>query len=277
VSSCAFSDFGDPEFAAEFARRRGGRAERVAGRIVELAGIREGDRVVDLCCGPGLVAAHLAERVGAAGEVIGIDSSPAMISLARGAARGRNVRFLEGDAYSFSSLLSQPVDHVVATSAWQNFLTDPARVLDELARALKPRGRFSFDVRLRSEGSRTAPSRGVIARSLAARWPELVLPDGLSGPPRRPYTSEELDRDLSLILRRGFRLLRREEVEEPGGRSWREQRGWRFDWWLRRTAPALPAQARAEILSELERKLASQQGTTAPTRRTTYVVVEAAP
>ena len=273
----AFSDFGDPEFAAEFARRRVDRAERVAGRIVELAGIGAGDHVVDLCCGPGLVAARFAERVGAAGEVIGIDSSPAMISLARGAVRGRNVRFLEGDAYSFSSLLSEPVDHVVATSAWQNFLTDRARVLDELARALRPGGRFSFDVRLRWEGSRTAPSWQVIARSLAARWPELVLPDGLGGPPRRAYTSEELDRDLSLILRRGFRLLRREEVEEPGGCGWREQRGWRFDWWLRRTAPALPARARAEILRELERKLASQQGTAAPTRRTTYVVVEAAP
>jgi len=96
VSSIVFSDFGDPAFAAEYARRRGGRAERVAGHIGELAGIGEGDRVVDLCCGPGLVAAQLAERVRATGEVIGIDASPAMISLARAAAQGTNVRFLEG-------------------------------------------------------------------------------------------------------------------------------------------------------------------------------------
>jgi SAM-dependent methyltransferase len=275
VSALAFSDFGDPEFAAEFARRRVDRAERVAGRIVELAGIGAGDHVVDLCCGPGLVAARFAERVGATGEVIGIDSSSAMISLARTRAQTRNVRFLEGDAYSFSSQLPDPVDHVVATSAWQNFLTERAHALDEIGRALKPGGRFSFDVRLRSAGSDTTSSWRVIARTLAVRFPDLALPDRPGDPSRRPYTSEELDRDLSLMLGRGFRLVCRDEVAEQA-QGWREQRGWRFEWWLRRTAPALPAEVRAEILSELEHEFASAQDTGTSTRRTIYVVVETA-
>lgn len=147
--------------------------------------------------------------------------------------------------------------------------------MDELAHALKPRGRFSFDIRLRPQGGRAAPSWREIARTLAARWPELALPEGPGGPARRPYTCEALEHDLSLILRRGFRLLRREEVEEPGDASWREQLGWRFDWWLARTAPTLPAQTRAEILSEFERTRAPHQGVGAAKRSTTYVVVEA--
>lgn len=275
MSAIPFSDFGDLAFATEYARRRGGRTERVASRIVELAGIGEGDCVVDLCCGPGLVSARLVERVGATGEVIGIDASPAMISLARAAARGTNVRFLEGDAYTFSTLLRQQVDHVVATSAWQNFLIDRERILDELARALKPRGRFSFDVRLRSQGVAAAPSWREIAHTLAARWPELALPEVSGRPARRPYTREALELDLALIAQRGFRLLHREEVEEPRDTSRRDQLGWRFEWWLARTAPALSAQARAEILSEFERARAPQQGAGAAKRSTTYIVVEA--
>lgn len=275
VSVIAFSDFGDPTFAAEYARRRGDRSKRVACRIVELAEIGEGDSVVDLCCGPGLVAAELMERVGATGEVIGIDASPAMISLARAAAPERNVRFLEGDAYTFSSLLPQPVDHVVATSAWQNFLIDRERILDELARALKPRGRFSFDVRLRSQGATAASSWREIAQTLAARWPELALPEVSAGPARRPYTREALELDLALIAQRGFRLLHREEVEESRDTSRRDQLGWRFDFWLARAAPTLSAQARAEILSEFERTRAPHHGAGAAKRRTTYVVVEA--
>jgi len=275
VSAILFSDFGDPAFAAEYARRRGGRTERVAGRIVELAGIGEGDRVVDLCCGPGLVSAQLVERVGATGEVIGIDASAAMISLARAAAKDTNVRFLEGDAYTFSALLRQPVDHVVATSAWQNFLTDRERVLDELARALKPRGRFSFDVRLRSQGAAAASSWREIAQTLSARWPQLALPEVSGGPARRPYTREALELDLALITQRGFRLLHREEVEEPRDTSRSDQLGWRFEWWLARTAPTLSAQARVEILSEFERARAPHQGAGAAKRSTTYVVVEA--
>jgi SAM-dependent methyltransferase len=275
VSSLGFSDFADPAFAAEYARRRIDRAEHVAGQIAELAGIAVGDRVVDLCCGPGLVSARLAERVGASGEVIGIDASAAMIALARANVPEGNARFLEGDAYAFSSLLQQPVDHVVATSAWQNFLTDRERVLEELARALKPRGRFSFDVRLRAQGDGAELSWREIVGALAARWPELALPEGPAGPARRPYTGEALERDLALIVLHGFRLLRREEVEVPRDAGWLEQMGWRFDFWLERKAPTLSEQARAEIRSEFERLRTAQRSAGTGQRRAAYIVVEA--
>jgi tRNA A58 N-methylase Trm61 len=70
---------------AELARYRSN-AERARTEEADLwrtAGIVEGARVVDLGCGPGAVPVVMAERVGPAGDVTGIDSDLEAVAAAR--------------------------------------------------------------------------------------------------------------------------------------------------------------------------------------------------
>jgi predicted RNA methylase len=52
-------------------------------RVVDLAAPREGERVLDLACGTGIVARTVAPIVGATGSVVGVDVLPPMLAVAR--------------------------------------------------------------------------------------------------------------------------------------------------------------------------------------------------
>lgn len=60
--------------------RRLARLQRAAVRRLEIA---PGDVVLDVACGTGLTLGPLAERVGPAGRVVGLDQSPEMLERAR--------------------------------------------------------------------------------------------------------------------------------------------------------------------------------------------------
>src|SRR5437867_1131782 len=101
-------------------------------RLVAWAGVTGGERVLDVACGPGLVAAAFAPHVA---SVIGVDLTPAM--LARGAAivgeRGmRNVAFVLADVERLP-FPDQCFERVVSRRAFHHF-PDPAPVLSEMAR-----------------------------------------------------------------------------------------------------------------------------------------------
>jgi SAM-dependent methyltransferase len=69
---------------------------------LEKVGIKFGERVVDVGCGPGGVLHLLGKRVGPSGSVLGIDRSPAFVDLARRfvADMGMTqIEVQEGDAY----------------------------------------------------------------------------------------------------------------------------------------------------------------------------------
>jgi len=51
--------------------------------LVDLACLAEGERVLDVACGTGVVARVAAKRVGPAGRVVGVDLNGAMIGVAR--------------------------------------------------------------------------------------------------------------------------------------------------------------------------------------------------
>ena len=106
------------------------------------ANIGLGANVVDVCCGTGDLALELAGRVGAAGEVTGIDFSENMLQIAREKAvrlNHPNVRFLPGDA------LDLPVgdDEVAAATIafGMRNLADHAQGFRELVRVVRPGGR----------------------------------------------------------------------------------------------------------------------------------------
>ena len=101
-----------------------------------------GAAVADVCCGTGDLALELADRVGDAGEVTGVDFSENMLAIAREKAarlNRPNVRFVPGDA------LDLPIgdDEVAAATIafGMRNLADHALGFRELVRVVRPGGR----------------------------------------------------------------------------------------------------------------------------------------
>src|SRR5262245_65818993 len=55
-------------------------------RLVEVAGIKPGDRVLDVACGTGVVTRLVANKIGSAGQVVGLDLNAGMLARARASA-----------------------------------------------------------------------------------------------------------------------------------------------------------------------------------------------
>jgi SAM-dependent methyltransferase len=112
---------------------------------VELARETEGP-LVELGVGSGRVAIPVAQETGR--TVIGIDSSPAMLALARERARAAGVKLdlREGDMRELeleepAALVYCPFRALLHLSGWR----DKRRVFERAAAALRPGGRFAWN------------------------------------------------------------------------------------------------------------------------------------
>jgi len=105
-------------------------------------------KVLDLCCGTGDLAIHIARLGGAGLHIIGLDFSPAMLQVAREKAirlaTDNHLSFVEGDAANMafpdSSIDCVGTAFAFRNLTWRNPLRDG--VLSEVLRILKPGGRF---------------------------------------------------------------------------------------------------------------------------------------
>jgi len=112
--------------------------EPVAARVVSLAALQPGERVLDVACGTGN-AALLASRVGA--DVTGLDAAPRLVDVARERARteGLQARFDVGDAQALP--YEDGAFDVVLSVFGVIFAPDAPRALAEIVRVLGPGGR----------------------------------------------------------------------------------------------------------------------------------------
>jgi SAM-dependent methyltransferase len=107
--------------------------------IREAARLKPTSDVLDVACGPGLVALVLAES---ARHVTGLDFTPAMLEKARELQRQRgltNVSWGQGRADDLPSG-DNSFDAVVTRFSFHHFM-DPARALAEMVRVCRPAGR----------------------------------------------------------------------------------------------------------------------------------------
>jgi ubiquinone/menaquinone biosynthesis C-methylase UbiE len=109
--------------------------------LIDLAGVGPGDTVLDVACGPGLVACTLA---GVARHVTGIDLTPAMIEQARARQRSKgltNLTWVVGDAVPLP--FPDAAFSVVVTRYSVHHFLDPRAVLAEMVRVCTPGGRVA--------------------------------------------------------------------------------------------------------------------------------------
>jgi SAM-dependent methyltransferase len=117
----------------------------ISQRLVELAGVRSGSRVLDVAAGYGEPALTAARRAGTEGSVVATDISAEMLAFGRerAAAAGLdNVEFIESDA---SSLDFPPASFDAAVSRWGIIFEPDAEVAAGRIRGfLKPGGRIAI-------------------------------------------------------------------------------------------------------------------------------------
>jgi ubiquinone/menaquinone biosynthesis C-methylase UbiE len=132
----------------------------VAERFIEHAAPREGDRVLDVACGTGVVTRLLADRVGKHGSVAGLDINPAMLAMARAVAGPqRSIAWHESSAESMS--LSDGSFDLVTCGMGLQFFANKLAALREMRRVLAKDGRLAVDV-----PGPVPPVFGVIADAL---------------------------------------------------------------------------------------------------------------
>jgi ubiquinone/menaquinone biosynthesis C-methylase UbiE len=133
--------------------------------LLQAAGLAPGMRVLDLGSGSGDVAFVVADLVGAAGVVVGMDRSPDAVATAQGRARHlglRNVHFAVGDIRNASA--DGPFDAVVGRLVLM-YLPDPAAVLRTQIALLRPGGLIApieFDLGT----ARSLPATPLVTQSL---------------------------------------------------------------------------------------------------------------
>jgi ubiquinone/menaquinone biosynthesis C-methylase UbiE len=108
-------------------------------RALELHPPQPSDRVLDVGCGFGDTAHRIAELVGPAGAVLGVDASPRFIESARAAYGAQNVRFEVADV----ERTAFEEDFDLAFSRFGTmFFANPVNALRNVRKSLRPGGRL---------------------------------------------------------------------------------------------------------------------------------------
>jgi len=121
--------------ADAYDRFMGRYSARLAPRFADLAGVRRGQRALDVGCGPGALTGELVARLGAE-AVAAVDPSEPFVIAARERHPGVDVRLSAAEELPFSDgafdvALAQLVVH---------FMVDPVGSLGEMARVTRPGG-----------------------------------------------------------------------------------------------------------------------------------------
>jgi len=152
------------------------RAEHEAERVAALLGLSAGDAVLDAPCGHGRISNLLAER---GCRVVGVDNSARFLALAEADARRRGVA--TGTEYRLGDLreLAFEGEFDAALNWFTSFgYFDDAgnqRMLEGLARALRPGGRLVVELLNRDVVVRRMPAGDDTALVLLERGDDLLI------------------------------------------------------------------------------------------------------
>ena len=121
--------------------------QAIAHRLVEFANLENGQKILDIATGTGIVALNAAQKVGSEGKVIGVDISAGMLNNAKqklAQSSLQNVEFIEADAEKLD-FEDDSFDAVLCSLA-VCYLTDIPAILQKWHRWIKASGFIAFNV-----------------------------------------------------------------------------------------------------------------------------------
>jgi SAM-dependent methyltransferase len=213
--------------ADSFARSAAMSIGETLGVLVDLVPEDPEARWVETACGPGLIARAMAPRVG---SVVGIDLTPAMVEKARAdaaAAGVGNVSFEVGDATALP-LADDSLDGAITRFSLHH-IPAPIRVLEEMARVVKPGGFVVVSDFVTDEDGASAAWQEQIERLRDPSHWALLTPSRIAALGERVGLEPDLERivpfeiDFEEWLNRGSggpanaELIERLRAEAPAG------------------------------------------------------------
>jgi ubiquinone/menaquinone biosynthesis C-methylase UbiE len=142
-------------------------------KALKLAGLKQGDTVLDICCGSGLSFAAIQKVIGPAGKIIAVDANQHMLNLARQRAikhSWENIQFMQADIAKLETAV--PVDFALFALCWydRHACTEWVKHISQL---LNPSGKLCFiDYKLPENGLRfiVTPLIGILVKWLGEAY-----------------------------------------------------------------------------------------------------------
>ncbi len=139
--------YGWDKAAAEYERYWASALEPAQNRLLQLAELRRGERVLDVACGTGLVSFRAASTVGAQGAVMATDISEEMVNKLRATAESRGLGQVRAERMDAEELaLPDGTYDVALCGLGLMYVPDPLAALKEMHRALRTGGRVAVAV-----------------------------------------------------------------------------------------------------------------------------------
>jgi ubiquinone/menaquinone biosynthesis C-methylase UbiE len=212
------------------------RGSEVTARMLELAGLRPGARVLELACGPGGLGLAAAERVLPHGDVVLSDVVPEMAAIAGRRAGALGLRNVSTRVLDLEQIDEPTASYdVVLCREGLMFAVDPARAAGEVRRVLRPGGRLVVAV----WGPRARnPWLAVVFDAVSAQLGKPVPPPGVPS----PFSLDDAGRLADMLAASGLSEVVVGELSTPAQSASFEE------WWSRTRGLAGPLTALLEQL-----------------------------
>lgn len=180
-------------------------------RGISRAGLRAGERVLDVGCGCGATTLEIARAAGAEGRVVAVDISRPMLERARSRAASEGLH--ERIEFRLDDAQTAPLEaggyDLVFSRFGVMFFADPVAAFSNLRRALRPGGRSTF-VCWQSRDRNPWMLAPAMAAAQHIAFPKPPPPDAPG-----PFAFGDIGRVRGILDRAGFADVETEAVDEP--------------------------------------------------------------